>query len=51
MWIPTKKFNIECGFQFLSQSSSIKMNIELNDSLANIISQAFEKYEIWKIIS
>ena len=51
MWIPTKKFNEECGFQFLSQSSSIKMNIVLNDSLPNIISQAFEKYEVWKIIS
>ena len=52
MWIPaTKKLNVECGFQFLSQFSSIKMNIQLNDSLQHIISHVFTKYEVLKIIS
>ena len=50
MWIPSnKRFNTECGFQFLTESSSVKKNFHLNDS--HIISHAFKKYEVWKIFS
>ena len=52
VWIhSSKKFNVECGFQFLSQSSNITMSIKLNDSVPRIISYAFTKYEVWKIFS
>ena len=52
MWIhSSKKFNVECGFHFLSQSSNITMSIKLNDSVPHIISHAFTKYEVWKILS
>ena len=52
VWMPSsKKLNVKCGLQFLSQSSSIKMNIQLNYSLSHIISHEFTKYEVWKILS
>ena len=52
MWIhSSRKFNVECGFQFLSLSSNITMSIKLIDSVPHIISHAFTKYEVWKILS
>ena len=52
IWIPVaKKLNTDCGFQFLTESSSIKMNIQLNDSLPLIISHVITKYQVWKILS
>ena len=52
IWIhSSKKFNVECGFHFLSQSSNITISIKLNDSVQHIISHAFTKYEVWKILS
>ena len=52
MWIhSSKKFNVECGFHFLSQSNNITMSIKLNDSVPHIFSHAFTKYEVWKILS
>ena len=52
MWIPfTKKLNAESGFQFLTESSSISLNLKLNDSFLHTISHAPIKYEVWKILS
>ena len=52
LWIPsTKRLNTECGFQFVTESSNVRMNIQLNDSLPHIISHASTKYEVWKILS
>ena len=33
LWIPsTRRLNMECGFQFVTESSSVRKNIQLNDS-------------------
>ena len=50
LWIPsTRRLNMECGFQFVTESSSVRKNIQLNDS--HIISHALTRYEVWKIFS
>ena len=51
MWITSIKINQDCGFIFLTDSSSVKMNIQVNDSLQYITSHAFQKYEVFKIFS
>ena len=52
LWVPsTNRLNTKCGFQFVTESSSVRMNIQLNYSLPHIISQVFTKYEVWKIFS
>ena len=50
LWIPSaKRLNMECGFQFVTESSSVRKNVHFNDS--HIISHALTKYEVWKIFS
>ena len=50
MWIPSmKKLNTECGFHFLTNSSSITMNIKLNGSLRILHTNV--RHELWKIHS
>ena len=51
LWITSIKINQNCGFTFLTDSSSVKMNIQVNDSLQYITSHAFQKYEVFKIFS
>ena len=52
LWVPsTNRLNTECSFQFVTESSSVRMNIQLNYSLPHIISHVFTKYEVWKIFS
>ena len=52
LWIPfAKRLNAGCGLEFVTESSSVKMNIQLNDSLPHKISHAFMKYEVWRILS
>ena len=52
LWIPSvKRLNTECGLEFVTESSSVRMNIQLNDSLPHKISHVFTKYEVWRILS
>ena len=50
LWIPsTNRLNTECGFQFVTESSSASKNVQLNDS--DIILHTLTKYKVWKIFS
>ena len=52
IWVSyMRKLNKECGFQFLTNISSISKNLKLNGSLQHTISHTNIKHKVWKIYS
>ena len=52
LWIlPTENFKKECGFIFVTMTSTISSKIKVNNFLTVNISHGFTKPEVWKIFS